>query len=87
MPINGPKKRKRDTHRITFKLFCIIDVCKTIYYALFYFARNSEFGIGPLAQLVERQTLNLQVIGSIPMRPTSLRQGFGWQASPKGFEL
>jgi hypothetical protein len=27
---------------------------------------------GPLAQLVERQTLNLQVIGSIPIRPTTI---------------
>ena len=29
-------------------------------------------GYGPLAQLVEQETLNLLVVGSIPTRPTNL---------------
>ena len=31
---------------------------------------------GPLAQLVEQSTLNRQVVGSIPTRPTTYRKGF-----------
>ena len=30
---------------------------------------------GPLAQLVEQETLNLLVVGSIPTRPTNLISG------------
>ena len=36
---------------------------------------------GPVAQLIERIVRNDEVVGLIPIWSTSLRQGFGWQAS------
>ena len=39
-------------------------------------------GPGPLAQLVEQETLNLKVTGSIPVRPMYLRTGTQIVSSP-----
>jgi hypothetical protein len=43
-------------------------------------------GIGGVAQLGERLPCTQEVIGSNPFTSTSLRQGFGWQASRRHVE-